>query len=69
MKIFQRYNPLKIARYVQMCFVGSFYINGIGFFEFQNGKIVCPKVKDLQRLGVMSEINRQIVKLQREALV
>ena len=48
MKIFQRYNPLQIAKYVKTLFKGRLYI------------------KDKQHLSVMSEINRQVVRLKLE---
>ncbi len=35
-------------------------------FEFDKGKILIPKVKDKQHLSVMSEVNRQVMRLQTE---
>ncbi|MBA5859073.1 DUF1107 family protein, partial [Morganella morganii] len=34
MKIFDRYNPAQIARYVKTLFRGRLYIQGMGAFEF-----------------------------------
>ena len=59
MKIFQRYNPLQVAKYVKILFRGR-------AFEFDKGKILIPKVKDKQHLSVMSEVNRQVLRLQTE---
>lgn len=66
MKIFQRYNPLKIAKYVKILFRGRLYIKDIGAFEFDKGKVLLPRIKDKQHLATMSEINRQVLRLQAE---
>lgn len=67
-RVFQRYNPFQIARYVKILFSGVFFISGIGLFEFKQGKIILPKVKNLKKFSIMSEINRQIKCLKQEAL-
>ncbi|SLM64390.1 MULTISPECIES: DUF1107 domain-containing protein [Dickeya] len=64
MRIFERYNPLKVAKYVKILFRGRLYIKGVGAFEFDQGRILLPKTQDKQHLVVMSEINRQVLKLQ-----
>jgi hypothetical protein len=66
MKIFQRYNPLQVAKYVKILFRGRLYIKDVGAFEFDKGKILLPKVKDKQHFSVMSEVNRQVLRLQTE---
>lgn len=66
MKIFQRYNPLQVAKYVKILFRGRFYIKGVGSFEFDKGKILVPRIKDKQHYSVMSEVNRQLLRLQSE---
>ncbi|MEX3021973.1 MULTISPECIES: DUF1107 domain-containing protein [Kluyvera] len=66
MKIFQRYNPFQVAKYVKTLFRGRLYIKDVGAFEFDKGKIVLPKIKDKQHLSVMSEVNRQVLRLQTE---
>ena len=66
MKIFQRYNPLLVAKYVKTLFRGRLYIKDIGAFEFDMGRILMPKVRDKRHLNVMSEINRQVMRLQAE---
>ena len=67
MKIFQRYNPLQVAKYVKILFRGRLYIKDVGAFEFDKGKILIPKVKDkLLHFSVMSEVNRQVLRLQTE---
>ncbi|BAN97778.1 hypothetical protein E05_30120 [Plautia stali symbiont] len=42
------------------------YIKDVGAFEFDKGKVMLPHVKDKQHLSVMSEINRQVLRLQAE---
>ncbi|MCX8965180.1 DUF1107 domain-containing protein [Erwinia psidii] len=66
MKIFQRYNPLQVAKYVKTLFRGRFYIENVGAFEFDKGKILLPRTKDKQHYSVMSEVNRQVLRLQSE---
>ncbi|MGL4861221.1 MAG: DUF1107 domain-containing protein [Enterobacteriaceae bacterium] len=66
MRIFLRYNPLKIAKYVKTLFRGKLYIKDIGAFEFDKGRILLPKTKDKQQLNIMTEINRQVLLLQAE---
>ena len=66
MKIFQRYNPLQIAKHVKTLFRGRLYIKDVGAFEFDKGKILLPRVKDKQHFNVMAEVNRQVLQLQAE---
>ncbi len=66
MRIFQRYNPAKVAMYVKTFFRGRLYIKDMGAFEFDKGKILVPKVKDKRHFVVMSEVNRQVMRLQAE---
>ena len=66
MKIFQRYNPLQVAKYVKILFRGRLYIKNIGAFEFDKGRILLHRVKDKQHLSVTSEVNRQVLRLQTE---
>lgn len=40
MKIFQRYNPLLVAKYVKTLFRGRLYIKDVGAFEFDMGKVL-----------------------------
>nr|WP_314264148.1 DUF1107 domain-containing protein [uncultured Moellerella sp.] len=66
MKIFNRYNPFKIALYVKTLFRGRLYIKDLGAFEFDYGKILPPKVRDKRHYSVMSEVNKQVIELQAE---
>lgn len=59
MRIFQRYNPLKVAKYVKTLFRGRLYIKDVGAFEFDEGKILPPKIRDKRHFSVMSEVNRR----------
>lgn len=43
MKIFQRYNPLQVAKYVKILFRGRLYIKDVGAFEFDKGKNPYPE--------------------------
>ncbi|MEX5868408.1 DUF1107 domain-containing protein [Providencia hangzhouensis] len=66
MKIFNRYNPSKIALYVKTLFRGRLYIKDFGAFEFNYGKILPPKISDKRHYNVMSEVNKQVSLLQAE---
>lgn len=66
MKIFNRYNPFKIALYVKTLFSGRLYIKDFGAFEFNYGKILPPKVSDKRHYDVMSEVNKQVLLLRTE---
>src|SRR5476649_1757539 len=66
MRIFQRYNPMKVAKYVKTLFRGRLYIKDVCAFEFDQGKILLPKVRDKRHFSVMSEVNRQVTHLQTE---
>lgn len=68
MRVFQSYNPLKVAKYVKILFRGRLYIKNKGEFEFDQGKILLPKVRDKCHFSVMSEVNRQIALLQAEVV-
>ncbi|MGL9736171.1 MAG: DUF1107 family protein [Symbiopectobacterium sp.] len=61
MRIFERYNPLKVAKYVKTLFCSRLYIRGIDAFE---SEILLPKTQDKQHLLVMSEVNLQVMRLQ-----
>ena len=68
MKIFQRYNPLQVAKYVKILFRGRLYIKDVGAFEFDKGKILIPRIKDKLHFSVMSEVNRQVTLMQADAM-
>jgi Protein of unknown function (DUF1107) len=68
MRIFQRYNPAKVAMYVKTLFRGRLYIKDMGAFEFDKGKILIPKVRDKRHFEVMSEVNKQVIRLQADIL-
>ena len=40
MKIFQRYNPLQVAKYVKILFRGRLYIKDVGAFELDRKSVV-----------------------------
>ncbi len=66
MKIFNRYNSFQVAKHVKILFRGRLYIKDVGAFEFDEGKILLPQIKDKQHFSVMSEVNRQVLRLQSE---
>ncbi|HIV15209.1 MAG TPA: DUF1107 family protein [Candidatus Avisuccinivibrio pullicola] len=60
MRIFKKYAPVQIARHVSAFFKGNFYIQGMGAFRFDGGRVVIePSFSDAQR-RIGREINHSI---------
>ncbi|MEC6816924.1 DUF1107 domain-containing protein [Photobacterium toruni] len=60
LRIFQVYRPIQVAKYVKNFFRGRLFINGIGGFEFEHGRLLPPKSTDIKVLNVLSEVNKEI---------
>ncbi|EEX93403.1 hypothetical protein VIOR3934_12887 [Vibrio orientalis CIP 102891 = ATCC 33934] len=60
---FTIYRPHQVARFVKTLFKGQFVISGVGEFNFDNGKVLLPDVKDPQKLLTFKEINQAIAAL------
>ncbi|MCE2573221.1 DUF1107 family protein [Motilimonas eburnea] len=60
MKEFKVYNPVKVAKYVKSYFTGQLFIQGIGRFEFCQGKMAFSEHAPLHYKRVASEVNKQI---------
>lgn len=60
---FSTYRPRQVARFVKTLFKGQFVISGVGAFNFDNGKVLVPDVKDHQKLSTFKEINQAIATL------
>ena len=60
LRIFHQYRPRQVARYVKGFFRGRVYIDGVGAFEFDCGKLLPPSRKDKRALAVMNEVNSEI---------
>ncbi len=60
LRIFQHYRPRQIARYVRNFHRGQLYIEGVGEFEFDGGRILPPQNHSKRLMSVMSEVNAQI---------
>ncbi|MCG7498714.1 DUF1107 domain-containing protein [Vibrio sp. Of7-15] len=63
LRIFKRYRPVQVARFVKTLFRGRIYIEGIGAFEFDKGRLLPPSKHDKRMLSVMSEVNKEILHL------
>ncbi len=63
MRVFKKYAPRQIAKYVCEFFKGTFSIQGLGLFSFDGGKVLINNEKDMQRLVVCREINSEIYSL------
>ncbi|WP_026960235.1 MULTISPECIES: DUF1107 domain-containing protein [Aliagarivorans] len=63
MKIFSRYSPRRIARYVKAFFKGRIYIKGRGAYQFDNGKLFnLPNHTTEKHRSTVAEVNQQIDK-------
>ncbi|MDD1781604.1 DUF1107 domain-containing protein [Enterovibrio sp. ZSDZ35] len=60
LRIFHQYRPRQVARYVKGFFRGRVYIDGIGAFEFDGGKLLPPSNNNKRALAVMTEVNNEI---------
>ncbi|NOH80977.1 DUF1107 domain-containing protein [Vibrio sp. RE86] len=60
---FSTYRPRQVARFVKTLFKGQFVISGVGEFNFDNGKVLVPDLKDRQKLSTFKEINQAIAAL------
>lgn len=63
MRLFKRYLPGMIAKHVSRLFKGRIYINGVGKFEFDQGKLILPEKANTHHFKAVKEINNEIVKL------
>lgn len=62
-RIFHQYHPRQIALHVKSLYQGKLHIAGVGDFDFANGKLVPPPIKDLQAFAVINEVNAEIKQL------
>ncbi|MDF2153202.1 DUF1107 domain-containing protein [Vibrio sp. CAU 1672] len=60
---FAVYRPHQVARFVKTWFKGTFAIDGIGEFRFDNGKVLLPDINDAKQLSVFKEVNQLIATL------
>ncbi|KYN25791.1 hypothetical protein BOO22_12355 [Vibrio cidicii] len=60
---FAVYRPRQVARFVKTQFKGDFFIQGIGEFHFDQGKVQLPDLSNPQKLAVFREVNAEIVAL------
>lgn len=60
---FSIYRPRQVARFVKTLFKGKFTITGIGEFDFDNGKVLVPDIKNIKMLSAYKEINGEIAAL------
>ncbi|MGR5065284.1 DUF1107 domain-containing protein [Photobacterium sp. DNB22_13_2] len=67
LRVFKKYRPNQVARYVKSYFRGRLFIIGVGAFEFDCGRLLPPKKQDTKALNVLSEVNREIQHLSAEA--
>jgi hypothetical protein len=67
MRIFKKYLPVMIAKYVKTFFKGRIYIQGRGGYEFDQGHLVMPETADHMHKNTVSEVNSTISQLSNAA--
>lgn len=66
MRIFKKYSPLLIAKYVSSFFKGQFQIQGlVGVFTFDRGKVLISSDYSGDYMKVCKEVNAQIASFSR----
>ena len=65
MRTFKKYAPMQIAKYVSAFFKGNFYIQGIGMFSFDGGKVIIDPSYEIPKRKIVSEINMSIASFSR----
>ncbi|MDW6091831.1 DUF1107 domain-containing protein [Vibrio rhizosphaerae] len=63
MRLFKRYTPSMIAKHISRLFKGRIYIDGIGKFEFDQGKLILPEQAEPRHYRTVKEINQEIMRL------
>jgi len=63
MRIFKKYIPLQVAKYVKTFFRGRLYISGKGGFMFDSGRLVAAPSSDACHQSVVNEVNGKISEL------
>lgn len=64
MRIFQKYQPLLVAKHVKGFFSGRLYIHGRGAFNYAQGLLVPPSDAKPRHQETVQEINLLIAELQ-----
>ncbi len=67
MRIFKKYLPLMIAKYVKTFFKGRLYINGRGGYQFEHGRLLLPSEADRMHQLTVQEINSTIAQIRKAA--
>ncbi len=57
MRVFKKYIPKQIAKYVVSFFKGQFVLEGSGVFEFDCGRVLATVKMDTKSLKICKEIN------------
>ncbi|MDD6319207.1 MAG: DUF1107 family protein [Succinatimonas hippei] len=63
MRVFTKYTPKRIARYVMSFFSGTFLIEGLGVFHFNYGRVIIDSILSPARMKVCREVNSEIAML------
>lgn len=63
LRIFRRYHPRQIALHVKSLFRGKLSIDGVGDFEFAEGRMLLPQSKTMRSMTVVNEVNAEIKQL------
>lgn len=69
MRIFKKYAPMQIAKYVSAFFKGEFLIQGLGVFTFDKGRVVSNMTQNEKVKKTTKEINRYIASLRKSSYI
>ena len=64
MRIFQKYQPLLVAKHVKGFFSGRVYIEGRGAFSYAQGMLVMPDDPKPSHHDTVQEVNQLISRMQ-----
>lgn len=67
MRVFKKYFPMLIAKYVKTFFRGRLYIHGRGGYEFERGKVLMPDEADQLHKATVQELNSKIAEITKKA--
>lgn len=67
MRVFKKYFPILIAKYVKTFFRGRLYIQGRGSYEFEKGRVLMPVEADSVHKATVQELNNTIQDITKKA--
>lgn len=66
MKVFKRFSPIQIARYVKSFHKGAFAVESVGEFEFEAGMIRVDRLAQHKKRALAGKVNTLLRSLRPE---